>query len=153
MQALLKVGSAFCLSSELSDLSETDVLIPKSRVSYRTIKWESSDTTGSSGDCSLTGAIRAISYCTTTVDNPITGEKQRVQLSPQQEVVGTTGAIRNGGSVWRSLQTIYSSGDQVGTGCAEVGGEERYLFEFHLLRDPQTVNARREDRFSSLLVC
>lgn len=27
-----------------------------------------------------------VSYCSTTVDNPITGEKQRVQLSPQQEI-------------------------------------------------------------------
>jgi len=50
-----------------------------------------------------------VSYCTTTVDNPITGEKQRVHLATAGGGVGTTGAIRNGGSVWRSLQTIYSS--------------------------------------------
>jgi len=74
-------------------------------------------TTGSSGDCSLTGAIRAISYCTTTVDNPITGEKQRAALATAGGGVGTTGAIRNGGSVWRSLpdNLLQQYVDQVGT--------------------------------------
>ena len=87
-----------------------------------------------------------ISYCSTTVDNPITGEKQRVQLSPQQETAlglqaRSQMAAQYGGLYPDNLLQQYV--DRVGASVVQqsVAKSAPYPFEFHLLRDPQTVNA------------
>jgi len=87
-----------------------------------------------------------ISYCTNVTENPITGEQQRIQLSPRQEItLGVEArdelAVEYGGLYPnRALQTYI---DRVGTEVVSesVASESPYPFEFHLLDDPNTVNA------------
>ncbi|MCC3490337.1 MULTISPECIES: M48 family metalloprotease [unclassified Microcoleus] len=88
----------------------------------------------------------AITYFTSNVQNPVTGEKQRVQLSPKQEIsLGLQSrsqmAAKYGGLY--PSQTIQQYVDRVGERV--VNGSEAkkagYPFEFHLLRDSKTVNA------------
>ncbi len=87
-----------------------------------------------------------ISYCTNVTENPITGEQQRIQLSPRQEItLGVEArdelAVEYGGLYPnRALQTYI---DRVGTEVVSesVASESPYIFEFHLLDDPTTVNA------------
>ena len=96
------------------------------------------------------GAIFAVfgmfNYFTNVSENPITGEKQRIQLSPQQEIViGRQSAPKMAaqhGDLYpdRALQDyIDSVGNQVVQ--KSEARNSSYPFEFHLLRDPQTVNA------------
>lgn len=96
------------------------------------------------------GAIFAVfgmfNYFTNVSENPITGEKQRVQLSPQQEIIiGRQSApemAAQHGNLYpdRALQDYV---DQVGNKVVQSSSAKNspYPFEFHLLRDPQTVNA------------
>ena len=96
------------------------------------------------------GAIFAVfgmfNYFTNVSDNPITGETQRVQLSPQQEIViGRQSAPKMAaqhGNLYpdRALQDYV---DFVGNKVVQssTAKDSPYPFEFHLLRDPQTVNA------------
>src|SRR4028119_232918 len=83
---------------------------------------------------------------TTDEQRPVTGERQRVQLSPRQEVVlGLQArdkmAAQHGGlypspSIQQYLDRV---GARVVNGSAAK--QAGYPFEFHLLRDAQTVNA------------
>ncbi|NEP12472.1 MAG: M48 family metalloprotease [Symploca sp. SIO2C1] len=94
----------------------------------------------------LVALFGVISYFTNVVENPVTGERQRVQLSPRQEVaIGLQAreqmAAQHGGLYPdRSLQRYI---DQVGERVVQQSeaANSRYPFEFHLLKDPQTVNA------------
>lgn len=87
-----------------------------------------------------------VTYCGNVVENPVTGERQRVQLSPRQEVViGLQAreemAQRHGGLYPDS--TLQSYIDRVGERVVEQSTAKNspYPFEFHLLRDPKTINA------------
>ena len=92
-----------------------------------------------------------ITYCTNVVTNPVTGEKQRVQLSPQQEVVlGQRSrqqmAAQYGGLYQDSALQKYVT--QVGQRIVErsaasqaPSANSHYPFQFYLLSDPQTINA------------
>ncbi len=87
-----------------------------------------------------------ISYCSNVVENPVTGEKQRVQLSPQQEVVigkqaRSRMADQYGGLYSDSALQAYI--DQVGGQVVKQSQASKlpYPYEFHLLSDPQTINA------------
>lgn len=78
--------------------------------------------------------------------NPVTGEKQRVQLSPQQEqVLGLQArdqmAQQHGGLYPDEQLQAYV--DAVGAELINQTGAQQspYNFEFHLLRDAQTINA------------
>jgi predicted Zn-dependent protease len=96
------------------------------------------------------GAIFAIfgmfNYFTNVSENPITGEQQRVQLSPEQEVViGRQSApqmAEQHGNLYPD-QTLQAYVDEVGNRVVQnsVAKGAPYPFEFHLLRDPQTINA------------
>ena len=85
-------------------------------------------------------------YFTNVTENPITGEKQRIYLSPQQEIViGQRSApkmAQQHGNLYpdRTLQAYI---DQVGNRVVQKSAARNspYPFEFHLLRDPQTINA------------
>ncbi|HAA28261.1 MAG TPA: peptidase M48 Ste24p, partial [Cyanobacteria bacterium UBA8553] len=78
--------------------------------------------------------------------NPVTGEKQRVQLSPQQEVVlgqqaRSKMAAKYGGLAPNAPLQSYI--DQVGGRVVKRSQASKlpYPYEFHLLSDPQTINA------------
>jgi beta-barrel assembly-enhancing protease len=86
------------------------------------------------------------SYFTNVSENPITGEKQRVQLSPRQEVVlgvqaRSQMAAKYGGLHPDSALQAYI--DRVGARVVKQSdaAQSSYPYEFHLLRDPQTINA------------
>ncbi len=98
----------------------------------------------------LIGGIFAIfgllNYYGSTDINPVTGEKQRVQLTPQQEqVLGVQArgemAQQHGGLYPDEQLQAYV--DAVGADLiSETGARQSpYNFEFHLLRDAQTINA------------
>lgn len=98
----------------------------------------------------LIGGLFAIfgllNYYSNVDVNPVTGEKQRVQLSPQQEqVIG----LQARGEVAQQHGGLYP--DEQLQGYVDAVGKELienttaarapYQFEFHLLRDPETINA------------
>jgi predicted Zn-dependent protease len=86
------------------------------------------------------------SYYGNTNVNPVTGEKQRVQLTPRQEVVlglqtRQQMAAQHGGlypseELQRYVQAV---GERIVS--RSEAAKSPYPFEFHLLRDPQVVNA------------
>src|ERR1041384_4680445 len=88
--------------------------------------------------------IGAASYFFTTQKNPITGEEQRVKLSPDQEVqLGLQSApemaSQMGGEISLSdtrAQEVRAMGEKLASRLPA----NPYQFAFHLLRDPQTVN-------------
>lgn len=87
-----------------------------------------------------------ISYCSNTVKNPVTGETQQIALSPKQEIAlglqasGKMAAQHGGLYPDQGLQQYI---DQVGERIAQRSSASKapYPYEFHLLRDPQTINA------------
>lgn len=94
----------------------------------------------------LTLIFGLIAYCTTTVTNPITGEKQRVQLTPRQEIalgVQSRSQMANKFGGLDQDQALQQYIDKIGGQVVQksVAQSSGYPFEFHLLRDPQTVNA------------
>ncbi|MEL6442255.1 MAG: M48 family metalloprotease [Cyanobacteria bacterium J06621_8] len=96
------------------------------------------------------GAIFALfgmfNYFTNVSENPVTGERQRVQLSPQQEIViGRQSAPKmaaSHGNLYPN-RTLQDYIDLVGNKVVQNSAARNspYPFEFHLLRDSQTINA------------
>jgi predicted Zn-dependent protease len=95
------------------------------------------------------GVIFAIfglfNYYTNVSENPITGEMQRVQLTPEQEVViGRESAPQMAaqhGDLYPD-QLLQNYVDEVGNRIVQnSAAKNSYPFDFHLLRDPETVNA------------
>ena len=92
-----------------------------------------------------------ISYCTNVVENPVTGEKQRVQLTPRQEVVIGMQSRSKMGAQYGGLyqdSALQAYIDQVGGRVVKQSAASNspspnspYPYEFHLLSDPQTINA------------
>ena len=86
-----------------------------------------------------------LSYCTGTSDNPITGEKQRVRLTAEQEVelgrkLAPQMAAQFGGVSSDAGRELVS---RVGSRIVAQSAAARtpYKFNFHLLADRKTVNA------------
>lgn len=86
-----------------------------------------------------------ISYCSNVVENPITGERQRVQLSPRQEVaIGLQArskmAAQYGGLYPDSSLQAYI--DRVGEKVVQQSdaSKSNYPFEFHLLSNPRLAS-------------
>jgi beta-barrel assembly-enhancing protease len=84
-------------------------------------------------------------YCNQQV-NPVTGEKQRVAMTPDQEVaLGLQTAPQmaqefGGLHPDEQLQSyVEGIGEQIVSGSAARGSG--YQYDFHLLADPETVNA------------
>ncbi|UBM57859.1 M48 family metalloprotease [Marinilongibacter aquaticus] len=96
--------------------------------------------------------IALIGYFGKTQVNPITGEKQQVAMSPEQEVaMGLQSAPRMAqeyGGLYPDHE-VQSKVKTVGQGLVKrlnahlsaEGVNNPYQFDFHVLRDPQTVNA------------
>ncbi len=87
----------------------------------------------------------AFYYCNQQV-NPVTGEKQHVTLSPEQEIaMGLASAPEMerqfGGELAdaSAQEAVSRVGQKVVAGSDAARSEYRYAF--HLLRDPETVNA------------
>lgn len=86
------------------------------------------------------------SYFGSSSENPITGENQRVQLTPQEEIMlgqqGKQEVIQQFGGLYPD-EAVQSYVDQVGQRVVEesVAGTTPYPFEFHVLEDAETVNA------------
>ncbi|MBE9122794.1 M48 family metalloprotease [Tychonema sp. LEGE 07199] len=88
----------------------------------------------------------AITYFSSNVENPVTGEKQRVQLSQRQEVVLGLQARDKMAAQYGGLypsQSIQQYVDRVGKKVVNGSDAKKagYPFQFYLLRDPKTVNA------------
>ncbi|MBE2254554.1 MAG: M48 family metallopeptidase [Ignavibacteria bacterium] len=98
----------------------------------------------------LIGAVIAIIsiivYFTKTQENPVTGEKQRVSLTPKEEVIlGLNTApqmmLEFGGELRDKKINVLI--DRVGQKIVKSteAGNSPYEFEFHVLADDKTVNA------------
>ena len=87
-----------------------------------------------------------ITYFGSTSENPLTGEKQRVAMTPQQEIaLGYQSAPQMAaqmGGVSRNAQAV-ALVQRVGEGLVRqsVAAKSPYKFSFHVLADPKTVNA------------
>jgi beta-barrel assembly-enhancing protease len=87
-----------------------------------------------------------INYYGNVTENPVTGEMQRVQLSPQQEVTLGLQSRQQVASEYGGLYpdaTLQSYIDQIGAKLVSSSDASKspYPYEFHLLRDNRTINA------------
>ncbi len=78
--------------------------------------------------------------------NPWTGRKQHITLKPDQEIALGLQSVQQMANQYGGLypdQQLQNTVDRVGYRLvnASVAGETPYRFDFHLLRDPRTVNA------------
>jgi beta-barrel assembly-enhancing protease len=94
----------------------------------------------------ILGSVSLCSYYGKSVVNPITGEKQHVSISvPQEIALGQQSAPRMvsqyGGET--SDPKIAGLVERVGQSVLEHSdaNQSAYAFRFHVLRDPQTINA------------
>ena len=91
-------------------------------------------------------AFSVISYWSKSSVNPVTGEKQRISLTQQQEVaMGLQSApqmAQQFGGLYRDervQQTVKGVGRKIV--ASSVAGRSGYPFDFHVLADERTVNA------------
>jgi predicted Zn-dependent protease len=91
-------------------------------------------------------AVSFLSYQCSTVYNPVTGEKQHLSLAPQQEIALGLQAMpqmmqQHGGE--HPDQAAQALVDRVGQKIVAESdaGRTEWQFDFHLLADPQVVNA------------
>jgi len=87
-----------------------------------------------------------VTYFGSTSENPLTGEKQRVAMTPEQEVnLGYQSAPQMAaqmGGLSRNTQAV-ALVQRVGESLVRqsVAARSPYKFSFHVLADPKTVNA------------
>ena len=93
------------------------------------------------------GALATYFFSTERYENPVTGRVQRVALSPKEEIaLGLNSApemARQHGGLYpdeRAQSLITSIGERLVSTNPEVN-QSPYYFQFHLLADPETVNA------------
>lgn len=87
-----------------------------------------------------------ITYFSQTSENPVTGEKQRIALTPQQEIAMGMQAAPQMAAQFGGLSNRADAAalvKQIGRTIAghPLAAQSPYRFEFHLLADPRTVNA------------
>ena len=91
-------------------------------------------------------AVSLISYFSSTTHNLITGEKQHISMSEDEEIaMGLQAApemANQFGGVSRNVEKR-ALVEQIGNAVVQqsVAKTSKYQFNFHLLADPQTVNA------------
>lgn len=108
---------------------------------------------GSSGGCggrlifaAIIAAVSLFSYFSSRQDNPVTGETQYIDITPEQEIaLGLQAAPQmaqefDGLDANQSDQAIV---DQIGNSIVanSPAGNTPYEFDFHLLADQDTINA------------
>jgi predicted Zn-dependent protease len=90
--------------------------------------------------------VSIITYFGTSSENPITGEKQRVALKPEEEVaLGLKSAPQMAaqmGGVSRNREAA-ALVERVGAALVResIASRSPYRFSFHVLADPKTINA------------
>jgi len=94
----------------------------------------------------LIALVAIVTYFGSTSENPLTGEKQRVAMSPEQEIaLGYKSAPQMAAQMGGLSQNEKARAlvRQVGEGLAaqSVAAKSPYKFSFHVLADPRTVNA------------
>jgi beta-barrel assembly-enhancing protease len=87
-----------------------------------------------------------ITYYSSTSENPLTGEKQRVAMTPEQEIaLGYQSAPQMAQQMGGLSQNERARAlvKQVGEGLVakSFAAKSPYKFSFHVLADPRTVNA------------
>jgi predicted Zn-dependent protease len=87
-----------------------------------------------------------VNYLGNVTENPVTGERQRVQLSPRQEVILGLESRQQMAAQYGGLypdSTLQEYIDRVGNRIVQQSSvsQSPYPFEFHLLQDPATINA------------
>jgi beta-barrel assembly-enhancing protease len=94
----------------------------------------------------LIALIAIITYYSSTSENPLTGEKQRVAMSPEQEIaLGYKSAPQMAAQLGGLSQNekaralVREVGDRVV--ARSLAAKSPYKFSFHVLADPRTVNA------------
>lgn len=86
-----------------------------------------------------------VSYCSTTSENPVTGEQQRVHLTPEEEIalgrqLAPQMAAQFGGvSASPQRERVRQVGERVV--ARSSAARTPYKYSFHLLADRKTVNA------------
>lgn len=90
--------------------------------------------------------VGLFTYFGSQQDNPITGESQRVAISPDQEVALGIEAAPQMAAQMGGLhpdETLQTYVNAAGRAVVEKSGakDSPYQYRFHLLRDPDTVNA------------
>ena len=94
----------------------------------------------------LIAIVSLVAYFGTTSENPITGEKQRVALKPDEEIaLGLKSAPEMAaqmGGLSRNPQAR-ALVERVGATLAResIAAKSPYRFGFHVLADPRTINA------------
>ncbi len=97
-------------------------------------------------------AFSLISYYSVSESNPITGESQRVAISPDEEIALGLQAAPQMAAQHGGLSTDRAAAqhvDRIGNELVKAvnervgkkGGENPFQFDFHLLAEPTTVNA------------
>lgn len=91
-------------------------------------------------------AMALLSYCSSRVYNPVTGEEQYISLTPRQEIaLGLQAAPQmmeqHGGLYPEQGEQAYV--DEVGQRLVQssAAATTEWSYDFHLLRDPETINA------------
>jgi predicted Zn-dependent protease len=90
-------------------------------------------------------AFGFISYCSSTTENPVTGEKQRVRLTPEQEIslgrqLAPQMAAQFGGvSASSNRERVRKVGERIV--ARSSAARTPYKYSFYLLSDRKTVNA------------
>jgi predicted Zn-dependent protease len=90
--------------------------------------------------------ISVIGYWTKTQENPVTGEKQRVNMTPEQEVaMGLQSApqmAQEFGGLYQDAK-VQQLAKSIGQKLVQSSDAARspYRFDFHVLADQRTVNA------------
>ncbi len=90
--------------------------------------------------------VSVFTYFTHTTQNPLTGETQRVAMTPEQEVaIGLKSAPEMAaqmGGLSRNREAVALT-QQIGQRLASqsVAARSAYKFSFHVLADSRTVNA------------
>ena len=117
---------------------------------YRTVPTRSSGrSSGCSGRLLMAAAIAAFSlfsYFSSRQDNPVTGETQYIDITPEQEIaLGLEAAPQMAAEFGGLDENAQDQAlvDEVGNRIVQSSpaGSSPYQFEFHLLDDDQTINA------------
>lgn len=94
----------------------------------------------------ILAAVSSILYFTNTQVNPVTGEKQRVAMTAEQEIaLGIQSAPQMaeqfGGLLPDNAVQAYVKDIGQRIVASSTAKSSPYQFDFHVLRDPETINA------------
>ena len=90
--------------------------------------------------------VSIVSYCSTRTHNPVTDEEQYVGLEPDEEIALGLQALPQMTAQHDGLhpdQEMQDRVDKIGQRIVQrsAAREQKYPYEFHVLRDEQTINA------------